>query len=73
MAKKATVEICYAAYVTTEFDDAISEINEEVWPPQITLADGSVHCINVSDKLGQEFVSVIKITNTQLEKEDGIF
>ncbi len=61
MSNENTIEVKYVCYVTTSFPAQISELHADVYPPTVTLANGETHEINVSSKLGEEFVTDIRI------------
>ncbi len=57
----STVEIKYVAYVTTELEGKIVSLNEDCWPPTVTLSNNETVELNISDKLSQEFIQKITI------------
>ena len=62
MKTKVTVEIKYAAYVTTEVEGELSYVDEEVWPPEAVLESGERIVLEVSDNLGPSFVESIDLS-----------
>ena len=58
---KSTIEIKYVAYVTTEIEEDIATLNQDVWPPVVTLTNGESFEINTSSKLSKDFVQKISI------------
>ena len=58
---KSTIEIKYVAYVTTEIEEDIATLNQDVWPPVVTLTNGKSFEINTSSKLSEDFVQKISI------------
>ena len=59
--REDTVFIKYICFVETHFDSKVVDLDDGVWPPQVTLENGETHECNVSEKLGEEMVTDILI------------
>jgi hypothetical protein len=62
------IEIKYIAYVITQIEGEITNIDKSVWPPIVKLKNNEVFEINVSEKLSEEFVEKITIHATPKKK-----